>query len=297
MSISYSVRKLYWGKETNYGEAVTPDSVMGLPVSWDAGLELLEEDIYAGQRGYYARVFIGRNVNPSVEFYLVDGKILPFLLGSVQNSGTGAPYTHTVTLGNTLPSMTIEAVRGSIAERVVGAMVSDWEISLEEDGLVDVSLDLVAKDISFLTSYTDPNLSLPTKTPFKWGNQTVQWGTTTLSKVRSITISGSNELQPLPRDSDGVIPGYSILNAELEAELEVVWEDYQLALDFLNAQQRDLTFKLVRTEGQDEITFTLTGCLLEWASEIDYEGDELTQTISLRPTSITIQGLDDITEW
>jgi len=297
MSVSYAVRKLYWGKETTYGTAAAPAATMGIPVSWDAGLELLEEDIYAGQRGYFARLFIGRNVRPSAEFYLVDGRILPFLLGSVTNTGSAAPYTHTVTLGNTLPSMTIEAVRGSVAERVVGAIVSDWEISLEEDGLVDVSLDFAAKDIAFLTTYTDPNLSLPTTPPFKWGDQTVQWGATTLGKARSISISGTNNIEPLPRDSSGVVPGYVILSVELEAELEMVWENFDLALDFLNATKRDLTFKLVRTAGQDEITFTLSNCLLEWAGEVSYEGDELRQRLGLRPTSITITGKDSFAAW
>jgi hypothetical protein len=296
MSISFAVRKLYWGKETTYGQAATVSKTLGLPQSFDLGLELVEEDIYAGGRGYYDHLYIGRNVNPSAEFYMVDGTFLPFLLGSVTNSGTAAPYTHTVTLGNTLPSMTLEAVRGSIAERVVGALVSDWEISVEADGIVDVSLDFSAKDVSFLTSYTDPNISLPTTRPFKFTDMTVTWGGTTLGKVTSCSISGSNNLEPLPRQGD-VIPGYAILTAEYEAELELIWESYDLALDFLNATKRNLVVKFVRTAGQDEIEFDLNDCLLEWASEIDYTGDVITQTISLKPKTIQIVGKDSVATW
>jgi hypothetical protein len=296
MSVSFAIRKLYWGKETTYGQAATVSSTLGLPQSFDPGLELVEEDIYAGERGYYDHLYIGRNVNPSAEFYMVDGTFLPFLLGSVANSGTAAPYTHTVTLGNTLPSMTLEAVRGSIAERVVGALVSDWEISVEADGIVNVSLDFSAKDVSFLTTYTDPNISLPTTRPFKFTDMTVTWGDTTLGKVTSCSISGSNNLEPLPRQGE-VIPGYAILTAEYEAELELIWESYGMALDFLNATKRDLVVKFVRTAGQDEIEFDLNNCLLEWASEIDYTGDVITQTISLKPKTIQIVGKDNIAAW
>jgi len=296
MSVSFAIRKLYWGKETTYGQAATVSSTLGLPQSFDPGLELVEEDIYAGERGYYDHLYIGRNVNPSAEFYMVDGTFLPFLLGSVANSGTAAPYTHTVTLGNTLPSMTLEAVRGSIAERVVGALVSDWEISVEADGIVNVSLDFSAKDVSFLTTYTDPNISLPTTRPFKFTDMTVTWGGTTLGKVTSCSISGSNNLEPLPRQGE-VIPGYAILTAEYEAELELIWESYGMALDFLNATKRDLVVKFVRTAGQDEIEFDLNNCLLEWASEIDYTGDVITQTISLKPKTIQIVGKDNIAAW
>ena len=296
MSISFAVRKLYWGKETTYGQAATMTDVFGIPQSFDPGVELVEEDIYAGDRGYFDHLYIGRNVNPSADFYLVHGKFFPFLLGSVENTGSSAPYTHTVTLGPTLPSMTIEAVRGSVAERIVGALVNDWEISVDADGIVEASLSFSAKDISFLTTYTDPNISLPTIRPFKFTDMTVTWGGTPLGKVTSCTISGSNNLEPLPRVGD-VIPGFAILTAEYEAELEVVWDSYDLALDFLNAQKKDLVVKFVRVANEDEIQITLGDCLLEWASEIDYTGDILTQTISLRPKTITVVGKDNIPAW
>ncbi|MEM4591761.1 MAG: phage tail tube protein [Nitrososphaerota archaeon] len=296
MSVGFAVRKLYWGKETAYGSPAAISGHFGLPTSWDAGSEIVEEDIYAGQRGYYARVPIGRDVNPSTSFYFVDGKFLPLLLGAVQDSGTTPPYTHTVTLGNNLPSATIEAVRGSIAERVVGALVSDWEISGDTDGIIEVSLDFAAKDIAFLTNYTDPNIALPTTRPFKFTDVQVTWDTTAL-KCTSFSISGSNNLEPLPRDSNGVVQGYAILTAEYEAELEVLWEDYSLAQDFLNQPRKDLTIKLTRTANEDQIEFQLNNCLLNWASEIDYSGNMITQTINLMPTDITIVGKDSSSTW
>jgi len=296
--VSFAVRKLYWGKETSYGTAATVSATLGIPQSFDPGVELVQEDIYAGNRGYFDHLYIGRNVKARAEFYVVDGRFLPFLLGSVSNSGSAAPYTHTVTLGSTLPSMTIEAVRGSVAERIVGALVSEWEISVESDGIVEASLTFMAKDISFLTSYTDPNISLPSTRPFKFTDMTVTWGSTTLGKVTSCSIKGSNNLEPLPRQGE-VVQGYAILTAEYEAELEVVWEDYSLAQDFLNASstKRDLTVKFTRTANQDEIQFTLGSCLLEWASKIDYTGDLMTQKISLLPKTITITGKDSFSAW
>ena len=295
--IGFAVRKLYYGKETTYGTAASPDSVFGIPIDWDSGAEPVEEVIYAGDRSPFTIQRLGYDVNPSASFYLVDGRFLPLLLGSVQNTGTAAPYTHTVTVGPTLPSATIVAVRGSAAERVTGALVSEWEISSEADGFVEVSLSFAGKAMSILSPYSDPNIALPTARPFRHSDAVVTWGTTTLGRVTSISISGSNSLEPLPRGSDGTVGGYAILTAEYEAEIEVVWEDYTLATDFLNATRRNLSVKYVRTAGNDEIEFQLSECLLTWASEISYEGDVMTQTIGLKPKSITIVGKDSYSAW
>jgi hypothetical protein len=293
--VGFAVRKLYWGKEATYGTPAAMSATLGIPQNFDSGVELVEEEIYAGGREYYDHLYIGRNVNPSADFYMVDGRFLPFLLGSVSNSGTAPPYTHVITLGTTLPSMTLEAVRGSVAERIVGALVSDWEIKAEADGIVEVSLDFSAKDISFITTYSDPNIPLPTTRPFKFTDMAVTWDNTTLGKVTSCSISGSNNLEPLPRQGE-VIPGYAILTAEYSAELELIWESYDLALDFLNASKKDLVVKFIRATG-DEIEFALNNCLLEWASEIDYTGDVMTQKISLKPKTIQITGKDSIEAW
>jgi hypothetical protein len=42
------------------------------------------------------------------------------------------------------------------------------------------------------------------------------------------------------------------------------------------------------------LKFTLSGCLVEWEGEVDFGGDVLTQTVRLRPKTITVEVKDDI---
>jgi len=298
MSETFIVRKLYYGEETNYGQAVTPTDVLGLARTWNAGPEMVREDIRLGDRVYQSRVVLGFNFAPSIEFLPLTGKFLKYVLGSVTNAGTSPPYTHTITVGSSLKSLTVEAARigaSGKAERAVGLLVNSAEISVETDGLLTVSLDCRAKKVEVVDPYTDPAISPPSKEPYKFNDMTFSVDGTTYAIVTSARIRFNNNLQERPRSGD-YISGFQLAPTEYEAEVELLFEDYTFLSKMLNKTIGDVELKFTRA-ADDYILFRLDDCLFEWESEMPFEGDVLTQTVTLYPKAISVEVKDDIASY
>ena len=298
MSETFIVRKLYYGEESSYGEAASPTDVLGLARTWNAGPEMVREDIRLGDRVYHSRLPLGLNFSPSVEFLPLTGKFLKYILGNVTDSGTEAPYTHTITVGSSLKSLTIEAARigaSGIAERAIGVLVDSAEISVETDGLLTVSLDCRAKQVEVVDPYTDPALSPPSKDPYKFKDMTFSVDGTTYAIITSARISFNNNLQEKPRSGD-YISGFILAGAEYEAEVELLFEDYTFFTKMLNKATGNVELKFARA-ADDYILFKLNDCLFEWESEMPFEGDLLTQTVRLYPKTISVEVKDDIASY
>ncbi|MEM4383095.1 MAG: phage tail tube protein [Candidatus Caldarchaeum sp.] len=296
MSFSYVTRKLYYGEETSYGTAAAMSKTLGLATSWNAGGEQVAADIRVGERTLRDRVILGLDFSPSVEFMPLTGEFLKYVLGNVTNSGTTAPYTHTITPGQSLKSLTVEVAKiGSAAraERSVGTLVESCEISVEADGLMTVSLDMRAKQVSVLDSYTDPNISIPGKQPFKFTDMTFTVGGTPYTAIiTSASISVENTLEPGPRSGD-FISKYYLGAVEAEAEVELFFEDNTVANYMLNKTRADAVIRLARA-ADDYIEFTLPNARFDWEGEVDFGGDPLVQTLRIYPTSISVEVKDDI---
>ena len=298
MSETFIVRKLYYGEETNYGEAATPTDVLGLARTWNANPEMVREDVRLGDRVYQNRVVLGFNFAPSIEVRPLTGKFLKYILGSVTDSGTEAPYTHTITVGSSLKSLTVEAARigaSGIAERALGLLVDSAEISVETDGLLTVSLDCRAKQVEVVDPYTDPAISPPSKEPYKFTDMTFSVDGATYAIITSATITFNNNLQEKPRSGD-YISGFALAGAEYEAEVELLFEDYTFLTKMLSKATGNVELKFARS-ANDYILFQLNDCLFEWESEMPFEGDLLTQTVRLYPKTISVEVKDDIASY
>ena len=295
MSSTFQVRKLYYGEETTYGSPATMSDVFGLARTFNAGPELVAEDIRVGDRVFYSRLPIGLNFSPRVEFYPLTGKFLKYVFGKVTNTGSAPPYTHTIEIGTSLKSLTVECARigaSGIAERAVGLLVDSMDLSVDMDGILTVSLDCRAKEVSKISPYTDPNISIPNKTPYRFNDMTFSVGGTTYAIVTSASITVNNNLEERPRSGD-FISGFNLTGAEYEAELELLFEDYTFFDSFKNKSVVDAEIKFQR-DTNDYIKFTLDDCLVEWEGEVPFEGDVLMQTVRLRPKLITVEVKDDI---
>jgi len=296
MSLSFFARRLYYGEETTYGTSVTPNKVFGIASSFSSGGDVVVEDVRAGDRGYYKRVLLGLDFAPKIEFKPLTGEFLKYVLGKVTNTGSAAPYTHTIEVGNSLKSLTVEAARigpSSIAERVVGLLVSGCEISFENNGLVEVSLDAVAKNVSVVSPYTDPALSIPAKEPFTFNDATLTIGSTQYAYVVSGSISINNTLEPLPRGSDGTVKGYALAECEYEASFDLFFDNASLLSDFLNKTRRNVTVRFSRT-ANDYIEFSFTNAVIKVESELPFQEGEIMQSVSIYPESMTVTVKDDI---
>ena len=298
MSLTYQVRKLYYGEETSYGQAATMTDVLGLVTSWDPGAELVHEDIRVGMRTIHKRIALGFNFSPSIEFLPLTGKFLKYVFGKVTNSGTAPPYTHTIEVGDSLKSLTVEVAligASAIAERAVGLLVDSAEISFEEDGFLTASLDCRAKSVTALTSYTDPAISIPDKQPFKHRDVTVTIGTTTYGYVTSGRITINNNLAELPRSGD-YIQGFVLQGAEYEGEVEIVFENFSLMNDFLSKTARNVEIKFTRGTN-DYINFKLLNSYIQVSPEVPFNADELVQTVAIYPETIQVEVKDDIASY
>ena len=295
MSETFIVRKLYYGEETTYGQAASPTDVLGLARTWNAGPELVKEDIRLGDRVYHSRLPLGFNFAPTVELLPLTGKFLKYILGNVETTGSEAPYTHTITPGSALKSLTVEAARigaSGIAERALGLLVDSGEISVEADGLLTASLDCRAKQVEVVDPYTDPALSPPSKEPYKFTDMTFSVDETTYAIITSARITFNNNLQEKPRSGD-YISGFVLAGAEYEAEVELLFEDYTFLSKMLSKATGNVELKFARS-ADDYILFKLNDCLFEWESEMPFEGDVLTQTLRLYPKTVSVEVKDDI---
>lgn len=300
MSLSYFSRKLYYGEETSYGTAAEVDRVLGIASSFNAGGEVSIEDIRAGERTYFKRVVHGLDFSPSIEFRPLTGEFLKYVFGKVTNSGSAAPYTHTIEVGNNLPSLTVEAARigaSSLAERAVGLLVQGCDIGFEPDGVVTVSWDTVAKNVSKVEPYTDPVITIPSKEPFKYTDTKLTIGSTVYAEVSSGTITISNGLQPLPRASDGTLMGFALAECEYEASFDLFFKDSSLMADFLNKTRRTVTVEFIRDPANDYIKFTFGNAVIAWEGEIPFDASELMQTVTIYPETVTVEVKDDIASY
>lgn len=140
------------------------------------------------------------------------GKLFQAALGTgvVTNIATTA-YMQNFTPGNTPASLTVQKATieaGGTVDPVtlLGCMVSDWELTIPNTGIATFKTTLDVGDIATGTAYATP--SYPTTASlFHWGTATFASGTYTpsttttlatgssaMSNVRSLTVTGKNNM-------------------------------------------------------------------------------------------------------
>jgi len=140
------------------------------------------------------------------------GKLFQAALGTGAVTAIIAPaYMQNFTPGNAAASLTVQKATieaGGTVDPVtfLGCMVSDWELSIPNAGLATLKTSLDIGDIATGTAYAAP--SYPTAaTLYHWANATFATGTytagttttlatgaTAMVNVRSLTVSGKNNL-------------------------------------------------------------------------------------------------------
>ena len=142
------------GKEVTWGVAATlTNSISVTSVTAPAKSVDLQRvnTLCTGSRGKNPPVKGMTSVGGSLTTpmaYSGTGLLLEAALGAVAESGVG-PYVHTYTIGDTLPSLTTEFVRGTAAtaEKVVGMKVNTFSLTIPNDGTpAGFTFDMVGKD-------------------------------------------------------------------------------------------------------------------------------------------------------
>lgn len=192
------------------------------------------------------------------------------MLGAIATTGSG-PYTHTATPFKYLPSYTMQVSLGATSDTVVkqatGMMVDSWEIGLAINENATLGLTWVGKDMTFATGDALDGTAPTGITAYAYVDGAVTVGGSSIGCVKSITISGANNLV-----SDDTCIGSSEISDQergqfcditgtVEFELEPT--DIGYLTDFVAGTQKTLVLAL--TNGSSSITITLT---MQWQTGI-----------------------------
>ncbi|MEM4288022.1 MAG: phage tail tube protein [Candidatus Caldarchaeum sp.] len=293
-------RKLVtYGEETTYG--VTPENVsewIGGVTSFNGSVETVSETtpILSGGRMFSTLVH-GVDVTPTVEFYIQTARFLKYAFGKVTNTGTAPPYTHLLEIaeGYELPSITfLEQRLGGRSHGYLynGCRADKLTLSWEADSLLKASITFVSNKVSKTTSL--PAITADNRPYFRTSSKTVEVDGNQIGYVVSGSVTISNNHTPFPRSGD-FSSKHVAGNAECEAELELYYVDSSFMDMMLNKTKFDVKVRFSRGE-QDYVELRLEDCVSSVESELAAEG-ELMQTVSLKPSSVSLLAVDDIASY
>lgn len=264
-------RGLGVGKETTFGTAVAAqkwyniireDITARKTILFDDDT-VVSRQILKGTRG-------AESVEGRIELYLNSqqiGHLLKSLLGGENVSGSG-PYTHTFSVADTLPSLTIRSILDDIREKIATGCVIDTLEIVSEIGRPRVIATVLGRQLTLGTPSTP---TFPTQDDFLHGEASITLAGTT-KKPRRLTLRIANNLDVVNVLGDFYpvkiqprklrVTGSFDLNFESDAE-------YQ---DFLSLNQRSLNIKFIK--GSHSIEFDIS-TFAYTSANVEVRGREL----------------------
>lgn len=186
------------------------------------------------------------------------------LMGSVATTGASAPYTHTVTLLNSLTtgtdtqpiSYTLTDFYAVNVRQYPGCQFSDFSLKFNADGMLEYD----AKSTGWQSVTTsDPTPSFSTLLPTPVWRGTVSVGGSPVSTAMTGNIDMKRPVTPIYGISNTQNP-YQVFLGPLEVTGKVTWvmeNDSQL-LNFLNNTQPALVFNWDYGTGANEVQIQAT---------------------------------------
>lgn len=121
--------------------------------------------------------------------------LMKHLLGAVTTSGAG-PYTHTIKVGTLPPGLTIDKIFGTLTqiERYLGCRLNQLSFSCNDDGLLEVTFDVIGASEVDDTVKLDAAPKLYSIQPFAVPKLTINEGGSPLTIGKDMQITISNNL-------------------------------------------------------------------------------------------------------
>ena len=191
----------------------------GLVTSHDLTTELNVEPIrYEGSADRNVDIFVngGEDHEGSLTLHPQDFRFLAYALGSVVDAGSPSPYTHSIkeadsadvwvgTSGALCPfaSFTLEDSQTtqnvsdgtSFIRTLNGCMVNTYNLSIDEGGIAEVSVDYISQSNTF-SSGIATTITANTSRPFLWQDVTLSLPSgTALLGVKSVGLTINNNLE------------------------------------------------------------------------------------------------------
>ena len=203
-----------------------------------------------------------KTIEGSVKINATDWRMLKFVLGKIDEnvtSATEAPYYHDFIEENELPSFSLERIFNGKSYVFEGLKVNTLDVKGENGKALEVSMDLVGKDIVKRDSdyiYPVSLLSLPDLLPFRVNNLATATfaGTDISAKIKSFEININNNLEA-DIGGNGVARTIDEGIREVSGTLTLKW-DYDVADFVLNEAVGDIIIKLIRGTN-DAVEFTI----------------------------------------
>lgn len=233
---------------TGSGWAFVKEATFGTPVATTKAMPLISETLELSPNmtetqtlkgGNYVRTdsswrigyFKGSGSIQTLVYTNGTAALTEGMLGAISTTGAG-PYTHTATLGATLPSYSMQFTYGGTAsvprKAVEGAMVDSWEIAVAVGENITLGLDVVYENEVYANAQTLAGTYPTPQTPYA----ALDVGTLTLGGtsycVQNLRVRGSNNL-----NSDIICVGASAIQkpvrtgafADISGEVEILLDD------------------------------------------------------------------------
>jgi len=275
-----------WGKESTYGTAA------GTIDQWELWQNVTMEETHnkIPVKGLGAREtqFLGQGTidgRLSGEFVLQDMYMLT-ALGVMTDTVSGAgPYTHTIDVGSTLTSGTVELAHDGTADviyKATGLAVNSWTLNASVDDVAKVSIDCLYSDID-KTDTTAQTTALKTTNPFTIKQINLKLDDTVQEDVNSMSISVNNNLAfykgfntNLYRYTLAARPGPLDVTFNFNANME----DTSLFTLLQDDTETDVELTLTESASRS-IQFVMNNCELDTFSEpVDVGGGIVNVTMN-----------------
>jgi hypothetical protein len=291
MSVQQSVRS-YLGiaKEATRGTAVAPTDF--IPVMKDAlkPVDIVDPLYDTGLRGSNALNYnyIPGRTRSTVDFggaVFADtvGYGIAGLLGSVATTGASAPYTHTISLFNSLVSggdvqpisYTLTDFYAVDVRSYPGCQFSDFSLKFNADGMLEYD----AKSTGWASeTVSDPTPTFSTLLPTPVWRGTVSVGGSTVATAMTGNIDMKRPATPIYGISATQDP-YQVFLGPLEVtgKITFVMEDDSQLLNFLNNSQPALVFNWAYGSGASEVQIQATLTKGAYTTGVIERGEDFVQ--------------------
>lgn len=291
MSVQQSVRS-YLGiaKEATRGTAVAPTDF--IPVMKDAlkPVDIVDPLYDTGLRGSNALNYnyIPGRTRSTVDFggaVFADtvGYGIAGLLGSVATTGASAPFTHTISLFNSLASggdvqpisYTLTDFYAVDVRSYPGCQFSDFSLKFNADGMLEYD----AKSTGWASeTVSDPTPTFSTILPTPVWRGTVSVGGSTVATAMTGNIDMKRPATPIYGISATQDP-YQVFLGPLEVtgKITFVMEDDSELLNFLNNTQPALVFNWAYGSGAAEVQIQATLTKGAYTTGVIERGEDFVQ--------------------
>jgi hypothetical protein len=291
MSVQQSVRS-YLGiaKEATRGTAVAPTDF--IPVMKDAlkPVDIVDPLYDTGLRGSNALNYnyIPGRTRSTVDFggaVFADtvGYGIAGLLGSVATTGASAPFTHTISLFNSLTSnVDVQPISYTLTDFYAvdvrsypGCQFSDFSLKFNADGMLEYD----AKSTGWASEVvSDPTPTFSTLLPTPVWRGTVSIGGTTVATAMTGNIDMKRPATPIYGISNTQDP-YQVFLGPLEVtgKITFVMEDDSQLLNFLNNSQPALVFNWAYGAGASAVQIQATLTKGAYTTGVIERGEDFVQ--------------------